>query len=154
MKHTGKIAPPAIMFLTDGGPTDDYESDLEDLLKNGWFVNASRSAVLLGDAIHDDAAKNAVRRFVEDPDNDIVEAEMSLRSNIQFCSEFDDVIGFNIINLFKNIDMIAEAGFNSSLFDGLKAAINYHDEFGVAFKEVMTILSKSRSLFDTVVAAM
>ena len=77
MKHTGKIAPPAIMFLTDGGPTDDYESDLEDLLKNGWFVNASRSAVLLGDAIHDDAAKNAVRRFVEDPDNDIVDAENS-----------------------------------------------------------------------------
>ena len=78
MKHTGKIAPPAIMFLTDGGPTDDYESDLEDLLKNGWFVNASRSAVLLGDAINDDAAKNAVRRFVEDPDNDIVDAEKSI----------------------------------------------------------------------------
>lgn len=77
MKHTGKIAPPAIMFLTDGGPTDDYESDLENLLKNGWFANASRSAVLLGDAIHDDAAKNAVRRFVEDPDKDIVDAENS-----------------------------------------------------------------------------
>ena len=77
MKHTGKIAPPAIMFLTDGGPTDDYESDLEELLKNGWFANASRSAVLLGEAIHDDAAKNAVRRFVEDPDNDIVDAENS-----------------------------------------------------------------------------
>ena len=77
MKHTGKIAPPAIMFLTDGGPTDDYETDLEELLKNGWFANASRSAVLLGDAINDDAAKNAVRRFVEDPDNDIVDAENS-----------------------------------------------------------------------------
>ena len=77
MKHTGNIAPPAIMFLTDGGPTDDYESDLEELLKNGWFANASRSAVLLGDAINDDDAKNAVRRFVEDPDNDIVDAENS-----------------------------------------------------------------------------
>lgn len=77
MKHTGKIAPPAIMFLTDGGPTDDYELDLEDLLKNGWFVNASRSVVLLGDAIYDDAAKNAVRTFVEDPENDIVDAEYS-----------------------------------------------------------------------------
>lgn len=77
MKHTGKIAPPAIMFLTDGGPTDDYESDLEELLKNGWFANASRSAVLLGDAINDDDANNAVRRFVEDPDNDIVDAENS-----------------------------------------------------------------------------
>lgn len=77
MKYTGKIAPPAIMFLTDGGPTDDYGSDLENLLKNEWFANASRSAVLLGDAVHDDAAKNAVRRFVEDPDHDIVDAENS-----------------------------------------------------------------------------
>ena len=77
MKHTGKIAPPAIMFLTDGGPTDDYESDLEELLKNGWFADASRSAVLLGDAINDDAAKKAVSRFVEDPENDIVDAENS-----------------------------------------------------------------------------
>ena len=77
MKHTGKISPPAIMFLTDGGPTDDYEADLEDLLKNGWFANASRSAVLLGDAIHDANAKKAVSKFVEDPDNDIVDAENS-----------------------------------------------------------------------------
>jgi uncharacterized protein YegL len=77
MKHTGKIAPPAIMFLTDGGPTDDYEADLKELLKNGWFANASRSAVLLGDAIHDDRARDAVKKFVEDPDNDIVDAENS-----------------------------------------------------------------------------
>ena len=77
MKHTGKIAPPAIMFLTDGGPTDDYESDLDDLLKNSWFANASRSAVLMGDAIHDNDARNAVRKFVGDPDQDIVGAEDS-----------------------------------------------------------------------------
>lgn len=77
MKHTGKIAPPAIMFLTDGGPTDDYKSDLEDLLKNEWFADASRSAVLLGDAINDATARTAVSRFVEDPENDIVAAEDS-----------------------------------------------------------------------------
>ena len=50
MKHSGKIAPPAIMFLTDGEPDDDYIYDLEQLLKNGWFSNASRSAILIGDA--------------------------------------------------------------------------------------------------------
>ena len=77
MKHTGKVAPPAIMFLTDGGPTDDYDNDLKKLLENGWFANASRSAVLLGDAINDPKAKEAVSKFVEDPDNDIVDAENS-----------------------------------------------------------------------------
>lgn len=76
MKHVGKKAAPAIMFLTDGEPTDDYERDLDDLLKNGWFANASRSAVLLGDAIYNDAAKQAVSRFVGDSE-DIVGAENS-----------------------------------------------------------------------------
>jgi len=77
MKHTGKIAPPAIMFLTDGEPDDDYSYDLDILLKNGWFANASRSAVLIGDAIYNDKAKAAVSKFVNDPDNDIVTAEDS-----------------------------------------------------------------------------
>lgn len=123
----------------------------KDVTKSIEIIAASSDSADL-DTLDNFQKAFALAATYDDIDN--VEAEMSLRSNIQFCSEFDDVIGFNIINLFKNIDMIAEAGFNSSLFDGLKAAINYHDEFGVAFKEVMTILSKSRSLFDTVVAAM
>lgn len=77
MKHTGKVAPPAIMFLTDGEPTDDYAYDLDELLKNGWFANASRSAVLLGDAISNDSARAAVSRFVSDASTDIVTAEDS-----------------------------------------------------------------------------
>ncbi len=77
MKHTGKISPPAIMFLTDGEPEDDYQADLDELLKNGWFTHASRSAVLLGDAINNTSARNAVRQFVNDADADIVTAEDS-----------------------------------------------------------------------------
>lgn len=77
MKHTGKIAPPAIMFLTDGEPEDDYQLDLDELLKNGWFSNASRSAVLLGDAINNSSARDAVKQFVNDADSDIVAAEES-----------------------------------------------------------------------------
>lgn len=77
MQHKGKVAAPAIMFLTDGEPTDDYQSDLDELLKNGWFTNASRSAVLLGDAIYNSSARDAVRQFVEDPENEIVAAEDS-----------------------------------------------------------------------------
>ena len=77
MKHTGKIAPPAIMFLTDGEPEDDYQLDLDELLKNAWFSNASRSAVLLGDAINNSSARDAVKQFVNDADSDIVTAEDS-----------------------------------------------------------------------------
>ena len=77
MKHTGKIAPPAIMFLTDGEPDDDYNYDLDQLLKNAWFTNASRSAVLIGDAIYNDSARKAVARFVNSEADDIVAAEDS-----------------------------------------------------------------------------
>jgi len=77
MKHTGKIAPPAIMFLTDGEPDDDYNYDLDQLLKNAWFTNASRSAVLIGDAIYNDSARRAVARFVNSETDDIVAAEDS-----------------------------------------------------------------------------
>ncbi len=77
MKHTGKIAPTAIMFLTDGVPTDDYQGDLDQLLENVWFANASRSAVLLGDAIHNDSARRAVEKFVNDPKEDIITADDS-----------------------------------------------------------------------------
>ncbi len=72
MKYTGKVAPPAIMFLTDGEPEDDYQPDLDELMKNPWFVNASRSAVLIGDANADGAAREALGRFVVDPKKDIV----------------------------------------------------------------------------------
>ena len=77
MKHVGKVAPPAVMFLTDGEPTDDYQYDLDELLKNGWFASASRSAVLLGDAINSPSAREAVSRFVKNPNTDIVTAEES-----------------------------------------------------------------------------
>lgn len=77
MKYTGKTAPPAIMFLTDGEPEDDYQEDLDELLHNTWFANASRSAVLLGDAISSESAQNAVRQFVKDEKQDIVTADAS-----------------------------------------------------------------------------
>ena len=77
MAHTGKVAPPAIMFMTDGEPCDDYQHDLEILLKNGWFANANRSAVLIGDAINHPDARAAVEQFVENANDDIVTAEDS-----------------------------------------------------------------------------
>ena len=40
-------------------------------------MNASRSAVLLGDAIHNQSARNAVSQFVNDADRDIVTADDS-----------------------------------------------------------------------------
>jgi hypothetical protein len=84
-------------------------------------------------------------------DVEAVEAEMSLRSNIEFCMGFDKEIGFSILNLFKNIEMFSKVGFNSSIFDKLKEACNYHTEFGEAFKDIMLTAQNCRPIFDSVV---
>ncbi len=67
MAHTGKIAEPYIMFLTDGEPSpgDDYEPVLDKLLDNGWFMHSQRFAVMIGkEAIDSAEARKAVRRFI------------------------------------------------------------------------------------------
>lgn len=77
MAHTGKIAQPYIMFMTDGEPTpeDNYEPELDALLENGWFTNSQRFAVLIGkDAINSTSARNAVSKFVSNPEEGIINA--------------------------------------------------------------------------------
>lgn len=77
MAHTGKIAKPYIMLLTDGEPTeeDNYQPELDRLLENGWFREALRFAVLIGkDTINSPRARAAVARFVVDPEEGIINA--------------------------------------------------------------------------------
>ena len=64
MKHEGKVAKPVIIFMTDGAPDDNYQYDLEQLKKNGWFSNAFRNAILMGDAVGKPKAEAAVKEFV------------------------------------------------------------------------------------------
>lgn len=82
-----------------------------------------------------------------------VDAEMSLRSNIEFCLGYNDIIGFNIINFFKNMDMFASMSFNPSIFDKLKDAMNCHTDFRDAFKEVMLVAVNKKPLFESIVSA-
>lgn len=77
MAHTGKIAQPYIMFMTDGEPTedDDYRPELDRLLENGWFRSSQRFAVLIGrDTINSPGARAAVERFVSNTAEGIINA--------------------------------------------------------------------------------
>lgn len=77
MAHEGKIAQPYIMFMTDGEPTEDdnYQPALERLLENGWFREAQRFAVLIGqDTINSPSARAAVSRFVTNEQEGIINA--------------------------------------------------------------------------------
>jgi len=55
---SGSFAP-AIILLSDGGPTDDYESGLAKLKNNNWFKSAIKIAIAIGD----DADKDVLKEF-------------------------------------------------------------------------------------------
>jgi len=87
-------------------------------------------------------------------DIEAVDAEISLRSNIEFCIGFNDMVGFNLMNLFKNMDIITGVEFNTGIFDMLKATMSRYTEFRDAFKEVMLIAVRYRPVFESVVNVM
>jgi uncharacterized protein YegL len=55
---TGSFAP-AIFLLSDGEPTDEWQSALQILRKNNWFKAAVKVAIAIGD----DANKNVLKEF-------------------------------------------------------------------------------------------
>ena len=50
---------PAIILLSDGGPTDNFEAGLKALKGNSWYKNAIRIAIAIGD----DADKEVLTQF-------------------------------------------------------------------------------------------
>lgn len=55
---------PAIILLSDGGPTDEYISGLEKLKANNWFKSAIKVAIAIGD----DADNNVLSEFTGTPE--------------------------------------------------------------------------------------
>lgn len=55
---SGSFAP-AIILLSDGGPTDNYEAGLAKLQTNNWFKSAIKIAIAIGD----DADKDVLKQF-------------------------------------------------------------------------------------------
>ena len=50
---------PAVILLSDGGPTDNFEAGLKSLQANSWFKNAIKIAIAIGD----DASKDVLKQF-------------------------------------------------------------------------------------------
>jgi uncharacterized protein YegL len=53
---TGSFAP-ALFLLSDGEPTDDWQSELEKLKQNNWFKAAVKVALAIGDSADHDVLK-------------------------------------------------------------------------------------------------
>lgn len=59
MKSASGSYAPAIILLSDGGPTDNFDGGIQTLQGNNWFKNAIRIAIAIGD----DADLNVLSRF-------------------------------------------------------------------------------------------
>ncbi|WP_434446575.1 vWA domain-containing protein [Lentzea sp. E54] len=56
--------PPVIVLISDGQPTDDFDTGLKALLAEPWGRRAVRIAIGIGD----DADKDVLRRFIDHPE--------------------------------------------------------------------------------------
>jgi hypothetical protein len=107
-----------------------------------------------GDSAED---MNAFQRAYEnactydDDELETIEDKLCIRQNIEFCIDFSDIVNFNFMNLFKNIDEF-NTDFDSGIFEHLKKDLEYHDELRDALFNVLSIAAKNRNIFDSVMA--
>ena len=59
MKSASGSYAPAMILLSDGGPTDNFDGGLQTIQGNNWFKNAIRIAIAIGD----DADLDVLARF-------------------------------------------------------------------------------------------
>ena len=81
---------PAIFMMSDGGPTDDYKKELEELRKNKWFKVAIKVAVAIGN----DANIDVLKEFTGNEECVLkVRSPQALRKMIRFASVTASQIG-------------------------------------------------------------
>ena len=74
---------PVIILLSDGGPTDDFESGLNKIKQNNWFKHAIKVAIAIGN----DADKNVLAQFTGSSEAVIeVHNKSALKAIIKFVS--------------------------------------------------------------------
>ena len=86
---SGSFAP-AIILLSDGAPTDDFDKGIEALNNNNWFKAAIKIAIAIGD----DADKKMLADFTGNPECVLtVHTPEALRKLIRFVSVTASKIG-------------------------------------------------------------
>jgi hypothetical protein len=86
-----------------------------------------------------------------DDEIELVEDSLSIRRDIEFCIDFNTVVGFDFMNLFRNLDLFASE-FQSSIFDDLREKLDFHTELKEALFNVLSIAAQHRYIFDKVIA--
>ena len=108
---------------------------------------------------NDDFQKAFATAAVADSTDDITEM-MSLREQIDYCIDVCSLHDVNILNVFKNIDALADMlGDYSkkkktaeSVFSKLSELVEYHTELGTNLIEILRYSAKNRSVFEAIIA--
>jgi len=83
MKEAVGSFAPVIILLSDGAPTDDYKTALNEIKRNNWFKHAIKVAIAIGN----DADKNVLAEVVGSPEAVIdVHGKEALKKLIRFVS--------------------------------------------------------------------
>lgn len=83
MKEAVGSFAPVIILLSDGAPTDDYKTALEEVKRNNWFKHAIKVAIAIGN----DADKTVLAEVVGNTEAVIdVHSKESLKRLIRFVS--------------------------------------------------------------------
>ena len=76
MAHIGGIARPVIMLMTDDfsffAPEDDYQIEIDKLLKNGWFNHSLRYLIQIGNGSNAGTISEEMKKFVNFQENAVV----------------------------------------------------------------------------------
>lgn len=108
---------------------------------------------------NDDFQKAFATAATADSTDDITEM-MSLREQIDYCIDVCSLHDVNILNIFKNIDALAEMlGDYSkkkktaeSVFSKLSELVEYHSDLGANITEILRFSAKNRAVFDAIIA--
>ena len=65
-----RALPPVLVLISDGQPTDDYMTGLKALLDQPWGKKAVRMAIAIGD----DADKDVLKKFIDNPELEPLQA--------------------------------------------------------------------------------
>lgn len=138
---------------------DKYRTDIVQRLKGsnretaeGEVIASSGSATDNFDSL--DSFQKAYASAGTYDDLAIIEDELSIKEQIEFCEEFDSVVGMKMRELFKNLNILRNENVDKSLFNSLKAAVKYHTEFGEAFQNIVQFSMEHADIYNSIVSTL
>lgn len=132
---------------------DRYRTDIAEKKKSSKdYMEVISSSSSSSDFDTLDSFQKAYAMASVYDDIEAIEDELSILERIDFCRQFDDIVGFNMLEVFKNIEALSDSNIHESLFRQLRSALKQHDEFAEDFTSLVEFSMKSPSKFKEIIS--